>query len=48
VTLPAGYEQAIVDTAYLMNHPTQIGGDDSAFACFGFDVRLSWRGLGLS
>lgn len=47
VTLPSGYEQAIVDTGSVLSHPARIGGDDSAFACYGLDVRLSWRGVGL-
>jgi len=47
VTLPSGYEQAIVDTGSVLSHPARIGGDDSAFACYGFDVRISWRGVGL-
>jgi len=47
VMLPTGYEQAIVDTGSVLSHPARIGGDDSAFACYGLDVRLSWRGVGL-
>ena len=47
VTLPSGYEQAIVDTGSVLSHPARIGGDDSAYACYGFDLRISWRGVGL-
>lgn len=48
VTLPADYEQAIVDTARLVTHPARVTGDDSSFACYRFDFEISWRGAGLS
>ena len=46
VTLPGGYPGATVHAAYLLTEPRPLPGDDSAFACSQFDLRLSWtRGM---
>lgn len=42
VTLPAGYPGAAVRSAYLLTEPRRLPGDDSAYACFQFDMQLHW------
>jgi hypothetical protein len=40
--LPAGYERALVQSAYPLTEPRRVGGDDSAIATFQFDLQVNW------
>jgi len=47
VTLPSGYQHAAVRSAYLLNEPRRVGGDDSAFARYVFDLQMHWTAVAL-
>lgn len=45
--LPAGFERALVQSAYALTEARRMGGDDSNIATFQFDLQLNWVGGGL-
>lgn len=47
VTLPAGYEHAAVRSAFLLTEPRRLGGDDSAYARYQFDLQMHWTAVAL-
>jgi hypothetical protein len=47
VALPSGYEHAAVRSVYLLNDPKRLGGDDSAYARYQFDLQMHWTGVAL-
>lgn len=47
VTLPSGYEHAAARSAYLLTEPRRLGGDDSAYARYQFDLQMHWSGVAL-
>jgi hypothetical protein len=42
VTLPAGYPGASVHSAYLLTEPMRLPNDDSAYACYQFNLQMHW------
>lgn len=46
VVLPAGFERALVQSAYAVTEPRRLGGDDSNIATFQFDAQINWVGVG--
>lgn len=47
VTLHAGYMHAAVRSAFLLNEPRRLGGDDSAYARYQFDLQMHWTAVAL-
>jgi hypothetical protein len=47
VTLPDGYEHAAVRSAFLLTEPRRLGGDDSAYARYQFDLQMHWSAVAL-
>lgn len=45
--LPAGFERALVQSAYALTEARRIGGDDSNIATYQFDLQLNWVGGGI-
>lgn len=42
VTLPAGYQQARVQTAEVVTEPRRMLGDDARYALYSLDLQLAW------
>jgi len=45
--LPTPYERAFVQSAYALTEARRVGGDDSSYARYQFDLQINWVGGGV-